>query len=559
MINCLVAGAAYPKLESMSILLMYYTNQYVSLKPDPHTANSFQDECLFTGVPDNAADLVTMMQGLHHLPQDLLPTFLSEVLRVLKPGGIFIVREHDCSDELLPMLDLAHSVFNVLTGVSAKEEASEIRAFRPVNDWLQIIEANGLCNTQLYEIQADDPTVDVMMCFYKAPWSFERNQSRNQLSQRSAESSSSQPPSETISSVSSNTTAEAALSVAHAGVTWLLKFINDFEISALSMWPQQKYPAQFAVAQGLVKPAASAARAMMQRLDSLLAAASANAAKPSSIKSSPSPGTDFFPPEMFVAYETLAIRVKTGIAASPEIILYSIISSIIAAFLGDTTDPAESSAEVSGQDSAIDGASNTTTISASEARQVILILQSSHPDIMTPMFWRRCGFPKQVQSIVASMGGNIDAASQRLSSVLDRTSFDELYSASRDVQSFSQPLNMDIMLGKQHPGNPWWRCVCAILGSPSIRITQAMRWAASALGFNEWITLCETSQALRRHSAVGSTSGANKEISKLVAETRGAFLKPQDITMETKGQTPFPPIHNVAEIVHARCFQHLRF
>jgi hypothetical protein len=37
MVNRLVAEAAYPKLENMSILPMYYTNPYVSLKPSLHS------------------------------------------------------------------------------------------------------------------------------------------------------------------------------------------------------------------------------------------------------------------------------------------------------------------------------------------------------------------------------------------------------------------------------------------------------------------------------------------------------------------------------------------
>lgn len=516
-----------------------------------------QDECSLAGVPDNAADLVTMMQGLHHLPQQLLPCFLSEVSRVLKPGGLFIVREHDCSAELLPMLDLAHSVFNVLTGVSAKEEATEVRAFRPVDEWTQIIESHGLCNTQLYEIQADDPTVDVMMCFYKPPWTLERVH----CEQRLLQSSAADPTPETASSLSSsasNATALSALAIAQAGVAWILKFINDMEASSLSLFPQKEYPAQFGIMQGLVKPAASAARIMMQRLDSLLTSAKDNMSHSSIANthksaSSASSGTDFFPPEIFVAYEALSARVTSGAAAAPEVILHSIISSIVSAFLGETGDAADVSDESHSGAPAADAIKKPATVSAAETRQVILTLQAAHPDILTPAFWRRSGFPKQIQSIVASMGGNVDAASHRLAAILDRTSFDQLYAASQNVHTFGHEPNVDIMLGKLHPGNPWWLGVIAILGSPAIRITQAMRWAATALGFSEWITLCETAQALRRHSAIGGGSGALGNIAVLVREAKEALLKPREITLETTGHNPFPPIHNVVEVIHARC------
>jgi hypothetical protein len=494
------------------------------------------------------------MQGLHHLPQNLLPTYLAEVLRVLKPGGLFIVREHDCSDELLPMLDLAHSVFNVLTGVSAKAEEREIRAFRSVDDWLEIIECSGFCNTQIYDVQLDDPTIDVMLCFYKPPWTLERKQQHDGFH---SESSPIQSTSEdSASDLSSRATALSALTIAQSGVAWLMKLINDLEASLMSLWPQKQFPAQYAIAHGLVVPASAAARAMMQRLDFLLTAASTTMREsPKTKGSAPASSGTLFPPEMFVAYEALGVRVKSGTASSSEVIAQSILFSIVSAFFGhDSSDSEPPSSEVpcSG------AAPLSSSVTASETRQIILMIQSSHPDLMTPVFWQRSGFPKQIQSVVASLGGSVDAASERLAAVLDRNSYDELYAAAQDVSIFHHAPNMEIMLGKQFPGNPWWRCMCAILGSPSIRITQAMRWAAAALGFQEWITLCETSQALRRHSATKSSSETSGRLSTLIEEAKAAFMKCQDITLETTDNKPFPPILNVASLIHARFVQELR-
>ncbi len=46
-------------------------------------------------IEDGSIDLITIHQGLHHMPIENLFGFLSEVSRVLAPGGLFIFREHD--------------------------------------------------------------------------------------------------------------------------------------------------------------------------------------------------------------------------------------------------------------------------------------------------------------------------------------------------------------------------------------------------------------------------------------------------------------------------------
>ena len=67
-------------------------------------------------IPEECVDVVTLNQGLHHFPQSTLLPFLREVVRVLRPGGLFMVREHNAVEDLIPALDLAHSIFNVVTG-----------------------------------------------------------------------------------------------------------------------------------------------------------------------------------------------------------------------------------------------------------------------------------------------------------------------------------------------------------------------------------------------------------------------------------------------------------
>ena len=122
---------------------------------------------IFIKIPSESADLITLNIGLHHFPQETILPFLNEVYRILRKGGLFIVREHDATPEIIPILDLAHSTFNAVTGVSQLNDRHEIRAFRPILEWRKIMESVGLTDSYLYEIEAGDPTIDEMMCFYK--------------------------------------------------------------------------------------------------------------------------------------------------------------------------------------------------------------------------------------------------------------------------------------------------------------------------------------------------------------------------------------------------------
>jgi SAM-dependent methyltransferase len=76
-------------------------------------------------------DLVTMNQGLHHIPPEKLHGFLTQVMRILRPGGIFIIHGHDLElnesegKVRYSMLDLAHRVFKAVTDVSVQDEIEE--------------------------------------------------------------------------------------------------------------------------------------------------------------------------------------------------------------------------------------------------------------------------------------------------------------------------------------------------------------------------------------------------------------------------------------------------
>lgn len=63
--------------------------------------------------PDHSIDVVTMMQVLHHvLNKDFV---LKEISRILKPGGILYVKEHNCENvEDSVIVDIEHSLFDLV-------------------------------------------------------------------------------------------------------------------------------------------------------------------------------------------------------------------------------------------------------------------------------------------------------------------------------------------------------------------------------------------------------------------------------------------------------------
>jgi SAM-dependent methyltransferase len=114
--------------------------------------------------------MVTCYIGLHHCPLDKLDAFVASILRVLKPGGLFILRDHDVvSSEMNTFVALAHTVFNAGLGVPWATNRAELRFFRPIEDWIDYLGQRGLRHTGPRLLQAHDPSDNVLLAFRKEP------------------------------------------------------------------------------------------------------------------------------------------------------------------------------------------------------------------------------------------------------------------------------------------------------------------------------------------------------------------------------------------------------
>jgi FAD/FMN-containing dehydrogenase/SAM-dependent methyltransferase len=119
-------------------------------------------------VPDASVDLVSCFIGLHHARPDTLPAFLASIQRILRPGGVFILRDHDVTtSQMHAFVALAHTVFNAGLGASWESNAAELRHFAPVTHWVGLIEQAGLRDSGQRLLQAHDPSDNVLMAFIK--------------------------------------------------------------------------------------------------------------------------------------------------------------------------------------------------------------------------------------------------------------------------------------------------------------------------------------------------------------------------------------------------------
>jgi ubiquinone/menaquinone biosynthesis C-methylase UbiE len=119
-------------------------------------------------VRDNSVDLVTCYVGLHHIEPADRSAFLASVHRVLRPGGLFIVRDHDVTTpEMRTFVSLVHTVFNLGLGVPWETNFEEPRYFASADEWVQRLHSAGFNDTGARLLQENDPTRNVLMSFTK--------------------------------------------------------------------------------------------------------------------------------------------------------------------------------------------------------------------------------------------------------------------------------------------------------------------------------------------------------------------------------------------------------
>ena len=95
---------------------------------------------------DDSFDLVTCFQTLHHVSD--VGTTCSEIMRVLKPGGLLLIKEHNCdSEETRKLIEIEHLLWSI------KNNDYEVQNCKSLEEWDQVL------GTRIWTfIYENDPT-----------------------------------------------------------------------------------------------------------------------------------------------------------------------------------------------------------------------------------------------------------------------------------------------------------------------------------------------------------------------------------------------------------------
>ena len=119
-------------------------------------------------IPNASLDLVTCYIGLHHCPREKLADYIGSIHRVLRPGGRFVLRDHDAgSEDAKVFCSLVHTVFNAGLGEPWEFDRQELRLFEGIDFWVEQVIAQGFSDTGERLLQANDPSLNTLVCFVK--------------------------------------------------------------------------------------------------------------------------------------------------------------------------------------------------------------------------------------------------------------------------------------------------------------------------------------------------------------------------------------------------------
>jgi SAM-dependent methyltransferase len=119
-------------------------------------------------IPNESLDLVTCHIGLHHCPTERLEGYIKSIHRILRKGGVFIMRDHDVkTPDMAIFVSLVHTVFNLGLGVPWETDHSEFKSFKSIAEWSGIVCLYGFKDQGARILQDKDPSDNTLISFIK--------------------------------------------------------------------------------------------------------------------------------------------------------------------------------------------------------------------------------------------------------------------------------------------------------------------------------------------------------------------------------------------------------
>ncbi len=119
-------------------------------------------------IADSSLDLVTCYIGLHHCSPEDLDAYVASISRVLREGGLFILRDHNAADPAMVVFaSLVHTVFNAGLGESWENNQKEKRFFKGLDHWIDVLSRHGFECDERRLLQDHDPSDNTLIAFVK--------------------------------------------------------------------------------------------------------------------------------------------------------------------------------------------------------------------------------------------------------------------------------------------------------------------------------------------------------------------------------------------------------
>lgn len=119
-------------------------------------------------IATESLDLVTCHIGLHHCPAEKLSGYIKSIHRVLRQGGLFIMRDHDVkTPEMATFVSVVHTVFNLGLNVTWETDSGEFKSFKSIDEWSKIVSGFGFKDSGKRILQDNDPSDNTLISFTK--------------------------------------------------------------------------------------------------------------------------------------------------------------------------------------------------------------------------------------------------------------------------------------------------------------------------------------------------------------------------------------------------------